>query len=96
MSLASGCPAGGASPAMGLCTISRRHVRAGKWHGCGTLFCWRFRLRSMGLLALVFLVLELLWDAHRWLVFAVFLQGFSLPRRSCRRFSLTAGVHCCL
>ena len=72
MSLASGCLLVGPFLAMGLYDVSRRRMRGQVARLRDSLLCWRFQLRSMGLLALVFLVLELLWGRASLVVFAVF------------------------
>lgn len=72
MSLASGCLLVGPFLAMGLYDVSRRRMRGQVARLWDSLVCWRLQLRSMGLLALVFLVLELLWGRASLVVFAVF------------------------
>jgi len=72
MSLASGCLLVGPFLAMGLYDVSRRRMRGQVARLWDSLFCWRLQMRSMGLLALVFLVLELLWGRASLVVFAVF------------------------
>jgi uncharacterized membrane protein len=57
---------------MGLYDVSRCH-EAGRTPQLGhSLTCWSVNLRSMGLLVLVLIVLELLWGRASLVVFAVF------------------------
>jgi uncharacterized membrane protein len=72
MSIASGCLLLGPFLAMGLYDISRRHFEGKAPTLVDSLTCWRPHIRSMALLVLVLIVLELLWGRASLVVFAVF------------------------
>jgi uncharacterized membrane protein len=72
MSIASGCLLVGPFLAMGFYQLSRRRECGIQPDLASSLTCWDSRLRSVGLLVMVLVVLELIWGRASLVVFAVF------------------------
>lgn len=79
LSAISGCLLLGPFLAMGLYDVSMNRERGHRPTLGSSLTCWESHVRSMGMLIMVMVVLELLWGRASLVVFAVFFNTGGMP-----------------
>ncbi len=79
LSAVSGCLLIGPFLAMGLYDVSMHMERGERPSMRSSLTCWQSHLKSMSMLIMVMLVLELLWGRASLVVFAVFYNTAGMP-----------------
>jgi uncharacterized membrane protein len=79
LSAVSGCLLMGPFLAMGLYDVSMHMERAEPPSMGSSLTCWESHIRSMSMLVMVMVVLELLWGRASLVVFAVFFDSAGMP-----------------
>jgi uncharacterized membrane protein len=79
LSAVSGCFLVGPFLAMGLYDVSMHMQRGESPSMRSSLTCWQSHVKSMGMLILVMVVLELLWGRASLVVFAVFFNSGGMP-----------------
>lgn len=79
LSAVSGCLLLGPFLAMGLYDVSMKRERGEAPSLGSSLTCWESHIRSMSMLVMVMVVLELLWGRASLVVFAVFFDSAGMP-----------------
>ena len=79
LSAVSGCLLIGPFLAMGLYDVSMHMARGEPPSMASSLTCWESHIRSMSMLIMVMIVLELLWGRASLVVFAVFFSTAGMP-----------------
>ncbi len=79
LSAVSGCLLVGPFLALGLYDVSMHMERSEPPSMTSSLTCWQPHIRSMGMLIMVMVVIELLWGRASLVVFAVFFNSAGMP-----------------
>ncbi len=79
LSAVSGCLLVGPFLALGLYDVSMHMERSEPPSMTSSLTCWQPHIRSMGMLVMVMVVMELLWGRASLVVFAVFFNSAGMP-----------------